>query len=120
MVQSLNNRPQALSTSVPPEIPTPLVYCTIAVSRWRWSNDDGARSAARFSQSCATASVLGATVVLLNVAASSVDLASVYCALAVKPLCSRRRSVSCSALRRDDPFDEVKMNPDRHSGHGLA
>ncbi len=44
-------------------------------------------------------------VVLLNVAASSVDFDSVYWMLAVKPLSSRRRSVNCAALRSDVPFE---------------
>ena len=53
-------------------------------------------------------------------AASSVAFASVYCAVAVSPLRSRRRSWICPACRVELPFDVRYTNPAGHAGHGLA
>src|ERR1039457_5448316 len=116
-VHPLNAVPFQPCSSAPPCTPTPDEYCVCRVNRCFWSKFEGPRSALRSSQFCA--------ITLFPCprppsAALSNDLERVYCAVAVSPLCSRRRNCICPASRVELPFDVIYAYPGRHDGQGLT
>ena len=82
----MNTVPHTPSTRVPPAAPTPLVVLELGRDEMPLVESRRPTLRRKVEPVLRDCERLGVTAVLLNVAASSVDFAIVYCALAVSPL----------------------------------